>query len=304
LVILIALAAAISACAGVIAERRWQTARARAQQLLRLMLYVLVPFVSYVSIAHLQVTTSSTVGIALGWLTMCLTALLATWIGRSLLHLADPRLGAFVVCTVVVNTGYLGNPIIATLLGAKALRFGVAWDQLVSSPALFLLGFGIASHYGHGGVPWHRRAQRFITRNPPLWGVIAGLVASPRWAPTPLPAIAHGVVDALLVCGFFAAGVYLSSERQDEHAPLLEWPDRSVLLAIILRLGVAPVILLGLSATVIGLPAAYIVQSMMPTGLNTLVVGHAYDLDLALIAPVVVWTSLIVVLGALVAGVL
>jgi malate permease and related proteins len=267
------------------------------------MLYVLVPFVSYVSVAHLQVTTSSTVGIGLGWLTTSLTALLAAWIGRRL-HLGDPRLGAFVVCTVVVNTGYLGNPIVAALLGARALRFGVAWDQLVSSPALFLLGFGIASYYGSGGVPWHRRVQRFITRNPPLWGVIAGLIASPRWAPTPLPAVAHGVVDGMLVCGFFAAGVYLSSERRDEAAPVLEWPDRPVLLAIIVRLVVAPVILLGFSATVIGLPAAYVIQSMMPTGLNTLVVGHAYDLDLRLTASVVVWTSLIVVLGALLVGLL
>jgi predicted permease len=137
-----------------------------------------------------------------------------------------------------------------------------------------------------------------------LWAAIAGLIAKPQWAPAPLPAISHGVVDALLVCGFLAAGVYLSSERRDEHVPIIDRPDRPVVVAILIRLTVAPLLLVGVSTLAIGLPTAYIIQAMMPTGLNTLVVGHAYELDLRMIASTIVWTSLIVIVVALVVGVI
>jgi predicted permease len=302
-VIPIALAAAAATCTGLFAERHWPLARRATARMLRVMLYVLVPFVSYVSIAHLHVTFASTIGLGVGWVAIGISGLLAGWVGRSALHLPDGQLGAFIVCVVVANTGYLGNPVISALLGAKALRYGVAWDQLVSSPALFLLGFGVGAHFGHGTTAWRTRASRFITRNPPLWAAIAGLIAKPQWAPAPLPAISHGVVDALLVCGFLAAGVYLSSERRDEHVPIIDRPDRPVVVAILIRLTVAPLLLVGVSTLAIGLPTAYIIQAMMPTGLNTLVVGHAYELDLRMIASTIVWTSLIVIVVALVIGV-
>jgi predicted permease len=52
----------------------------------------------------------------------------------------------------------------------------------------------------------------------------------------------------------------------------------------------------------VGVPTAYLVQSAMPTGLNTLIVGHAYRLDLRLIASIIVWSSLIVITTALILG--
>ena len=301
--ILVALAAAAATLSGVIAERRSPHARRVAQQTLKVMLYGLVPFVSYVSIAHLRVTTSSGLGLGLGWLTLGSAALIASVLGRSLLHLNDRALGAVVCAVVVTNTGYLGNPVVTALLGAPALRYGVAWDQLVGSPGLFVLGFGVGAFYGDGAaLPWRTRLLRFVTRNPPLWGVIAGLLVSPSLAPNPLPTIATWVIDVLLVCGFFAAGVYLSSERRGETAPLIERPNRAVLLALGVRLLAAPLILLGLSALTVGVPTAYLVQSAMPTGLNTLIVGHAYRLDLRLIASIIVWSSLIVITTALILG--
>lgn len=300
---LIALAAAAATLTGVLVDRRSRGARRFARHILKVMLYVLVPFVAYVSTAHLHVTTAGGVGLGLGWLTLGAVALLAVGLGRALLALPDRQLGAVVCAVVVTNTGYLGNPIVTALLGAQALRYGVAWDQLVGGPGLFLLGFGVGAVYGEAtGIPWRRRLVRSVTRNPPLWGVIAGLGASPSLAPSPLPAIAARVIDALLVCGFFAAGIYLSSERRDEDAPLIERPSGPVLLALGLRLLVAPLILVGLSTVTLRVPTAYLVQSAMPTGLNSLVVGHAYRLDLRLIASVLVWSSLTVIAAALLIG--
>ena len=301
--ILIALAAMAATWAGIALERRRRSARLVAQRMLQVMLYGLVPFVSYVNIAHLRLTLSSGVGLGLGWATMTVVTLLAWAIGRFSLRLDRRQLGAVVVSVAIVNTGYLGNPIVGVLLGAHALHASVAWDQLVGGPALFVLGFGAGASFGEGGGRgWRARARLFITRNPPLWAAVAGLLVPAAWAPAPLPEVSRWVVDAMLVTGFFAAGVYLSAERRADHEPLLQRPDRPTLLVLAMRLLAAPLVLLGLSLLVVSVPAAYLVQSLMPTGLNSLIVGHAFRLDQRLIATVIVWGSASVLLAGLALG--
>ena len=65
---------------------------------------------------------------------------------------------------------------------------------------------------------------------------------------------------------------------------LIQAPDRGVVAGVALRLLSAPVILAVASATVIHLPQAYMLQAAMPSGVNSLIVGHAYGLDLRMIA--------------------
>jgi predicted permease len=300
-VILIALAAVAAMSTGVVAERRVEWARALAHRTLEAMLYVLVPFVSYVNIAHLRISVSSGVGLGLGWLTIVLVAAVAWAVGRWVLHLERRRLGAVVCCVVITNTGYLGNPIVNDLLGVHGLHESVAWDQLVGGPALFVLGFGVGATYGEGGpVSVRSRVWTFLTRNPPLWAAVAGLLVPSRFAPAPLPEISRWVVDAMLVTGFFAAGVYLSSERRSDQAPLIDRPDAPILLVLGARLLVAPLILLGVAGAASGgLPTPYLIQSFMPTGLNSLIVGHAYGLDQRLIATAILWGSGLVLIIAL-----
>jgi predicted permease len=62
------------------------------------------------------------------------------------------------------------------------------------------------------------------------------------------------------------------------------------------RLLAAPLILLGLSGLVVSVPTAYLIQSFMPTGLNSLIVGHAFGLDQRLIATSILWGSAVVLL--------
>ena len=49
--------------------------------------------------------------------------------------------GALICSVVLVNTGYLGIPLSAALLGSDALDEAIAWDTLVSGPMLFVVGF-------------------------------------------------------------------------------------------------------------------------------------------------------------------
>jgi hypothetical protein len=300
-VIVVAVAVILATGAGLAYERRFASAPRTATLVLRVMLYVLVPFVSYVNIAHLRVTVGAGVGIALAWAMIGIVGGLAYVVGRRVLRLPDTQLGAIICSVVVVNTGYLGLPMAVALLGAHSLGAAVAYDQLVSGPALFIIGFGVGATFGaHARGGAGARVRTFLTRNPPLIGVLAGLLATPALAPAPLPTISHVVVAALLVLGFFAVGITLSSERREDGAPLLERPDRRVGLAVLLRMAVAPAVLGALSLLIVRVPSAYLLQSAMPTGINSLVVGHAYGLDQRLMATIIVWSTMIGLIGGLV----
>ena len=54
-----------------------------------------------------------------------------------------------------------------------------------------------------------------------------------------------------------------------------------------------------LAAPLIDLPAAYRLLSAMPSGLNSMVVAHAYGLDMEITAEAVTWSTAIVVAAAL-----
>jgi predicted permease len=112
------------------------------------------------------------------------------------------------------------------------------------------------------------------------------------------------VVVALLPLGFFAVGVSLSAERRVDAAPLLALPDRTVAMAVGLRLLAVPVLLAGVSVTLIRLPAAYLLQAAEPTGINSLIVGQAYGLDQHLIATTIVWGTAVALVVGLAVGVL
>jgi predicted permease len=301
--IYVALAVVIATAIGITCEHRFAGARQMANRMLRVMLYVLVPFVSFVNIAHLRVTVGAGIGIAAAWVMIAVVGVSAYAIGRFGLRLADRELGALISTVVVVNTGYLGLPMAVALFHTRALGPAVAYDQLVSGPALPLLGFGVGAAFGtRSGQSQLARVRSFLTRNPPLVGVVAGLLAPPSLAPAPLPAISHIVVALLLALGFFAVGVHLASERREDSAPLLERPDRRVGVAVALRLVAAPLILAGLAglaAPFVRVPPAYLLQAGMPSGINSLIVGHAYGLDQRLIATIVVWSTAIVLVGGL-----
>ena len=49
---------------------------------------------------------------------------------------------------------------------------------------------------------------------------------------------------------------------------------------------------------VTGIPRSYYLMAAMPTGLNSMIVAHAYGLDLRTTAEAVVYTTAIVMVGA------
>lgn len=292
--LLVALTVLLATAGGILLDRHTTWAGQLAHRALTLMLYGLMPLIAYVSFAHLRLSLGGGIGLALAYLGLGLAGMIAWSAGRRI-GIEGPALGALIISVILVNTGYLGYPMTVALLGPHALTHAVVYDQVVTGPTMLTAGFAVGAAFGRGERPTLRsRATGFFTRNPPLLAAVAGLIVPASLAPPPLVTAAHDVVDALLVVGFVVVGIYLSSERREDRAPLLERPDRHVGIALLARFLVNPVLLGAVSLAGLAIPTAYLLEAMMPSAIGGLIVGHAFALDQRLIATVIVWSTLIV----------
>ena len=277
---------------GVAFEHRSAAAPRLASGCLNLMLYVLVPFVAYTSFAHLHLSLDAGAGLVLAYVGLALAGTLAYLAGMRWLRLSRPSVGALVCVVLLVNTGYLGLPMAIAVLGSSHLNQAVAYDQVVSGPMVFTAGFAVGAVFGtrHESVG-PRRLLAVLTRNPPLIAALAGLIVPTSLVPHLLLDVRRVVIDALLVIGFIVVGISLSAERREDEAPLLELPDRRIGAALVLRFATNVGVLSLASLTGLAIPTAYLLQAAMPSGVNALLVGHAFGLDQRLIATAIVWST-------------
>jgi malate permease and related proteins len=300
-VLLIIAAIVVSVAIGVTAERRRpQAAALAARRALTLMLYGLVPPVIFFNLAATEIDVEHGVGLALGLTAMSLAGVTMWWVASRVLRLARPQVGAVISAVLCVNSGYLGYPLIVALLGRDELSTAVLYDIAVSGPSLLLGAFAVGAAFGtKAGEGPRDRVRAFFTRNPPLYAAIAGLLAPDVLAPAVLVDASQVLLVAILPIGFFAVGATLAENAEHGELPMPPPMTRPVALVIGGRLLLVPALLLLISAPLIDLPTPYLLQAAMPSGLNSMVVAHAYGLDMEITAEAVTWTTAIVVLAAL-----
>ncbi len=294
----------LSSAAGVAAERRWpDRAGPGSRRSLLLVLYVILPPTTFFNLAAIDFDANLGGGIVIGWVAAAAAAGAAWAIGTKLLHLPRPQVGALMACTFVANTGYLGYPLVAALLGLDAVGEAVAYDVGVSGPALLIGAFATGAAFGtRAGTGARERTGSFFARNLPLYAAVAALFAPDALAPDLAVDISRIVVIALLPVGFFAVGAALA-EQADVGALRVPPPlTRSTAVVIGTKLLLLPALLYLIALPLIDLPGTYLLMAVMPSGLNSMIVAHAYGLDLATTAEAVTWTTAIVLLVALVAS--
>jgi predicted permease len=289
----------LATAAGVTAERRLGPGAALRgrDRVLRLMLWVLLPFAIYVNIARLEPSAALAAGIAAGLAALGVSGLLAWRLGSGPLRLPRPAIGALIVCSIQANTAYLGLPLCAALFSHRQFAQAVAFDSLVSLPAFVLGSFAIGAAFGAGRA--QRRLRDVLLRNPPLAAVVVGLLVPNAWAPHALVAPSKAAVFAMLPLGFFVVGVTLADEAEEgalRVPPPLSPPVGAV---VLLKMALVPAIVAAVSLLVIHLPAPFLLLAAMPVGVNTVIVAHATGLDLRLTASSIAWSTAVAVVGVL-----
>ena len=290
----------VSTAAGVWAEGRYGgRAGLAARRSLIFVLYVVLPPATFFNLARADLDVDLGVGLVLAWVSVGAVAAIAWLLATRALHLARPAVGSVVCCALVANTGYLGYPLVAALLGFDRLSEAVVYDVLVSSPVLIFGAFSVGAAFGErAGEGVRERGAAFFTRNPPLYAAILAMIAPDSLAPDPLVDAARIAVVAILPLGFFAVGAALAEEAEEGAMPVPPPLDAPVAAAVALRLAVAPVLLYALALPLIDLPGAYLLLAAMPCGINTMIVTHAYGLDLRIAAGAVAWSTAIAVAAA------
>jgi hypothetical protein len=271
-----------------------------ARKALLILLYALLPPVIFFNLARAEIDLSHAVGIGLALVAVSLAGIFTWWMASRVLKLPRHQVGAVIVGVLSVNTGYLGYPLTVALLGRGELSTAVLYDVLVTGPSLLLGAFAVGAAFGTkaGDTP-RDRVRAFFTRNPPLYAAIAGLLAPSALAPQFLVDASQALIVAILPIGFFAVGATLAEGAEHGELPLPPPLTRPVLLTLVARLAIVPALLMLLAAPLIDLPPAYRLMSAMPTGLNAMVVSHAYGLDNRIVAEAVTWSTAIVIGAAL-----
>ena len=184
------------------------------------------------------------------------------------------------------------------LMGGDALTDAVLFDVVVSYLTLMIGAFGVGAAFGtKAGEGFRARLKAFFFKNPLLVAAILGLLAPESLAPDIAVEISRILVVLPLVVGFFAVGAILTEEVRDGVMKVPPRPHRPLGAVIFCRLIAAPSLLLLFTLPVSGVPSSYYLLAVMPTGLNSMIVGHAYGLDLRTCAEAIVYSTTIVLVG-------
>jgi predicted permease len=282
------------------ARRDKAHAKRTSRAVLRAIIYVIVPPVAFLNITRLDLSAGVGAEIVIGWAALAITGALSYLIARRVLRLDHPAAGVLVNAGLASNTTYLGLPAVAVLFGSHALGDAVVYNQLIAGPTLYLGVFGVGAALGtRGAKRWRERARTFVTRNPPLLAVLAGLAAPNVLAPDAMVDASHILIFACLPLGFFAVGVTLAGQARHTRPRLSTSHSLRVATALVLRVIMSPLLLLALSAPFIHIPSSYLLLAAMPVAVNTLAVAHEYGLDHHLAASCIAWSTGLFLLIAL-----
>ncbi|MFM9078219.1 MAG: AEC family transporter, partial [Solirubrobacterales bacterium] len=239
-------------------------------------------------------------GLVAGLVAVVLIALIAWFAASRLLGLSSPEIGSVITCSVIPNTSYLGYPVVLVLMGGEELSRAVAYDVVVGGVGLTLLGFGAGAAFGdRAGSGFGERLRSFFLRNPLLIAAILGLLTPGDLLPDVLVEVSWVLVTLSLPIGFFAVGAVIGGEQRAGTIARLPGFSPAVGLVTAIRLVLAPGLLLLLTLPIADVPPSFYVLAAMPAGISSLVIAHAYGLDLRIAAEAVAWTTGIVLLFGL-----
>lgn len=292
-----------SVWAGLWSERRWpERAGTGSRRALSIALYTVVPLIVFFNLARAELDSDFAIGIAAAWVAVAASTGIAYLVCDRALGLAAPQTGAVLVCVLVANTGYLGYPLVAATLGFDRIGEAVAYDIAVSIPALLLGGFAAGAAFGtRAGEGAAERTGAFFARNIPLYAGALALIAPDALAPDLAVDLSRVGVVLLLPLGFFAVGAALAEDEEEGRVRLPPPLTAPVTAVVVIKLALMPALLYLVAAPLVEVPSTFLLLAAMPSGLNAIIVAHAYGLDLRITAGALTWTTAIVVPVALVA---
>ncbi|HEX2910214.1 MAG TPA: AEC family transporter [Chloroflexia bacterium] len=208
-------------------------------------------------------------------------------LGRFLLHLNRPQMGAFLLTTMFGSTGFIGLPLVNSIYpnpsDPKApspwILQHAFYSELGSLTLLVTLGIVIASYYGEqsygGQSSFSWRLLLEVPRNGPFLGLIMGLLFYTTDIPAPLQSTLSFLGTATLPLMMFSLGLTIVwRDIRSYLAPVFSMNFIKLIFAPVLALLLART--LGLDGPTQGV---IMLNAATPSMIISLVYAAQYKLD-------------------------
>lgn len=185
-----------------------------------------------------------------------------------------PTQGSFILAAMAGNTGYLGYPVILTVVGNQYFAWALFYDLLGTTLGVYILGVALAARFS-GSVQNHGQIAKAILINPAMWSFGFGLL----WRNVAIAPLAEFCLDKL-AWSMVALSLVLIGMRlvQLNSWHNLRWASISLGIKMLL----VPLIL-GSTLPLFGLTGAtaqvIVLQMAMPPAFATLVLAETFNLD-------------------------
>lgn len=286
-------------CLGAVLRATGLVAREDVRPINAVIIYVGLPAFVFQAVhgASIDATMLSVVGVA--WIVFAVLLGASLLIAR-LMRLEKRRAGGFVLASSLGNTGYLGYPLTASLLGPAALPVAVLYDVFGTVLQAVLVGFPLARRFG-GRVAstgaWG--LVRELVTFPALVAAVLGLAMSSVAIPQPVSDWLDLIASMVAPLIMLSVGISLRPRSIARGVP--------VLAALVgLKLVLAPVIAAVAGGVLFADPEVYrttLLEASMPSMMLTLAVGERFGLDDDFIASAVFVTTALAVITVPVAQV-
>ncbi len=250
-----------------------------ARPLNNIIIYVGLPAFIFRAVHEAALSWALARVVAVAWVTF-LVMLGVSWLAAKALKLPPTLAGAFILTSALGNTGYIGYPATAALLGDKAVTDAVFYDVFGTVFALVIVGLCVAQHYGAADDIGRVNPLREIVTFPAVIALFVALLLRPVTMPL---LVSQGIdLCANLVAPLImlAVGISLRPGAVKESSLALGAQAG-------LKLIIAPAIALAVGLLTIGrVPAlnAAVLEASMPAMMLTLPIGGRFELDTDFVA--------------------
>jgi predicted permease len=215
----------------------------------------------------------------------------------------DAAMGALVAA--FPNTGFMGVPLLATLLGPHSVGtviVTIALDMVVTSSLCIALSrLDEGEGHGHAAV-WNagKKALQGVLRNPLPWAIVAGSAASAlqMGLPGPVEKTVWLLADAASPVALFTIGAVLARAQLQASHPM---PRSDYLPLVVLKLGVHPllVLVMGSAALRLGAPLSdealvvMVLVAALPSASNVSLLAERLGADNGRIARIILLSTVL-----------
>ena len=213
----------------------------------------------------------------------------------------DASFGALVAA--FPNTGFMGVPLLATLVGAQAagpVIITITFDMVITSSLCIALS-RLDGADEHGASKAMRQALRGVFVNPMPWAILLGALASALQfrLPGPIDRTVAMLADAASPAALFTIGAVLARSALMASGMQRAGALHDVLPVVAVKLVVHPLLVLALGslAIAVGLPlrpsalVVLVLVAALPSASNVSMLAERFGADNGRIARIILWTT-------------